>query len=89
MMLKKDTFKNDAFKNDALKMFCSGIAVLSGAALLRCCYSIRRCASQVLLFYPALCFSGIAVLSDAPLSFIFRAGKAGKKKPDALKTSGP
>ena len=41
-------------KNDAFKMFYSGIAVLSGAALLRCCYSIRRCTSQVSLFYQML-----------------------------------
>ena len=77
------------FKMMLFKMFCSGIDTLSGAALLRCCYSIWRCTSQVLLFYLALHFSGIAVLSDTPLSFIFHAGKAGKKKPDALKTSGP
>ena len=61
-----------------LVLHCSGTAVPAG-----------RCTVQMLLFYLALHFSGIAVLSDAPLSFIFHAGKAGKKKPDALKTSGP
>ena len=51
--------------------------------------TLLKRSAQVLLLYLALRFSGIAVLSDAPLSFIFHAGKAGKKKPDALKTSGP
>ena len=42
------------FKMMLFKMFCSGIDTLSGAALLRCCYSIWRCTSQVSLFYQML-----------------------------------